>query len=59
MIPEIKKKIPIFLLVLTKLFAVEELRIFLENCNQMGQTALHYATRNKLEDVVEFLIKKC
>lgn len=36
MIPELKKKIPVFLLVLTALFSIEELRIFLEDCNQMG-----------------------
>ena len=36
-----------------------DVRVFLEEVNQMGQTPLHYAAKNNLYDVANFLVNKC
>ena len=57
--PMLNKRIPVFLLVLPLLFPMEEIRNYLVESNQMGQTPLHYAAKNGLDGVAEFLINDC
>ena len=44
---------------LANLFPPADIRSFLQDSNQMGQTPLHYAVRNDLTDTSEFLIRNC
>ena len=51
--------IPPFLFALCEIFPMADVRPFLEDVNQMGQTPLHYAAKNNLYDVADFLVNKC
>ena len=52
-------RIPAFLIALASLFQTDDLRPFLEDDNQFGNTPLHYAIKNNFIEVARFLIHRC